>query len=226
MRLPGGIDPVVAAAVPNPGLSAWFSLEYAAKVTAGQNVLVLGATGVTGSVAAQLAKAVFGAGRVVAVGRNTARLDELRTVGADASIQLTDDLTERVAAEHESHPIDVVLDYLWGPPAEGVLAALANTSLDGRYHSTRYVQVGAMAGPTIALPAAVLRSAGIEMVGVGIGSVSPRAQARAGTELLPRLFGMVGDGTLRIDVQRQPLSEVERLWTAAEPSGSRVVLVP
>ena len=110
--------------------------------------------------------------------------------------------------------------------SQGVLAALANTSLDSGYHSTRYVQVGAMAGPTIALPAAVLRSAGIEMVGVGIGSVSPQAQARAGTELLPRLFTMVGDGTLRIDVQREPLSEVEDLWTAAEPSGTRVVLVP
>lgn len=226
VRLPNGIDPVVAAAVPNPALSAWFSLEYAAKVAAGQNVLVLGATGVTGSVAVQLAKAVFGAGRVVAVGRNTARLDALRTVGADVSIQLTDDLTERVAAEHERHPIDIVLDYLWGPPAEQVLAALANSSLDGGYHPTRYVQVGAMAGPTIALPAAVLRSAGIEMIGVGIGSVPPQAHARAGTELLPRLFGMVGDGTLRIDVQPQPLSEVEGLWTAAEPSGTRVVLVP
>lgn len=224
--LPDGIDPVVAAAVPNPALSAWFSLEYAAKVAAGQNVLVLGATGVTGSVAVQLAKAVFGAGRVVAAGRNSVRLDALRAVGADASIQLTDELTEHVAAEHKSHPIDVVLDYLWGPPAERVLAALANTSLDRGYHATRYVQVGAMAGPTIRLPAAVLRSAGIEMAGVGIGSIPPQAQARVGTELLPRLFGMVGAGTLRIDVQRQPLSEVREVWAAAEPPGTRVVLVP
>ena len=60
----GGIvdDAALAAAVPNAGLSAWLSLEYAASVRPGQTVVVLGATGVTGSVAVQLAKARFGAG--------------------------------------------------------------------------------------------------------------------------------------------------------------------
>ena len=60
--VPADIDPALAAAVPNAGLSAWFSLEYAASVRPGQTVVVLGATGVTGSVAVQLAKARFGAG--------------------------------------------------------------------------------------------------------------------------------------------------------------------
>jgi NADPH:quinone reductase-like Zn-dependent oxidoreductase len=72
--LPDGVDPVTAAAVPNPGLSAWMSLDYAAAVEPGAHVLVLGATGVTGSVAVQLAKSVFGAQHVVAAGRNAERL--------------------------------------------------------------------------------------------------------------------------------------------------------
>jgi NADPH:quinone reductase-like Zn-dependent oxidoreductase len=54
--LPDTIDPVTAAAIPNPGLSAWMSLDYAAAVRPGAHVLVLGATGVTGLVAVQLAK--------------------------------------------------------------------------------------------------------------------------------------------------------------------------
>ena len=37
------------------------SLDYAAAVKPGTHVLVLGATGVTGSIAVQLAKSVFGA---------------------------------------------------------------------------------------------------------------------------------------------------------------------
>ncbi len=226
VAVPAGVDPVLAAAVPNPGLSAWFSLEYAARIQPGQTVLVLGATGVTGSVAVQLAKAKFGAGHVLAVGRDRTRLDWLYSVGADETIPLMGDFPNLLAAAHRSHPIDVVLDYLWGEPAESVLDALTNTGLHAGYQATRYVQIGAMAGPTIQLPAAALRSAGIEMVGVGIGSVPPEAHARANTELLPTLFDMVAGGNLHITTDTQPLAAVEQLWTAAEPSGTRVVLVP
>jgi hypothetical protein len=68
--VPEHVDSVTAAAVPNPGMSAWMSLDYAAQTKPGDHVLVLGATGVTGSLAVQLAKFVFGAGRVVVAGRN------------------------------------------------------------------------------------------------------------------------------------------------------------
>lgn len=227
VAVPTGVDPVTAAALPNSGLSAWFSLEYAANVRPGDSVLVLGATGVTGSVAVQLAKHRFGAGRVIAVGRNIERLDWLRTHGADDVITLgPDDLGERVRAAHASHPFDAVLDYLWGPPAEQVLGAIANNGLHGGYHATRFVQIGSMAGPDITLPAGVLRSAGITLAGVGIGSVPAEAQARVSTELLPALFAMVADGTLTVNTATVSLRDVEQLWTAAEPSGTRTVLVP
>jgi NADPH:quinone reductase-like Zn-dependent oxidoreductase len=88
VELPEHVDSVTAAAVPNPGMSAWMSLEHAAAVQPGDNVLVLGATGVTCSMAVQLARTVFGAGRVVVAGRNISRLDWLRTVGADDAIAL------------------------------------------------------------------------------------------------------------------------------------------
>jgi len=227
VELPAGVDPVTAAALPNSGLSAWFSLEYAANVGPDDSVLVLGATGVTGAVAVQLAKHRFGAGRVIAVGRNTERLDWLRSHGADDVIVLgSDDLAERVRAEHASHPFDAVLDYLWGPPAEQALGAIANNGLHGGYHATRFVQIGSMAGPDITLPSGVLRSAGVTLAGVGIGSVPAEAQARSNTELLPALFAMIADGTLTVNTTTAPLRDVEELWTAPEPSGTRTVLVP
>src|SRR6478672_11494573 len=93
IEVPEGIDPVLAAAVPNPALSVWLSFEHRARIRPAQHVLVLGATGVTGSLAVQLAKAAFGAGRVVAAGRNEARLEWLQQMGADDVINLgTDDL--------------------------------------------------------------------------------------------------------------------------------------
>src|SRR4029078_5430122 len=89
--LPDTIDPVTAAAIPNPGVSAWMSLDYAAAVKPGAHLLVLGATGVTGSVAAQLAKSVFGAQHVVVAGRNTERLRGVRSGGADDAITIRGD---------------------------------------------------------------------------------------------------------------------------------------
>jgi NADPH:quinone reductase-like Zn-dependent oxidoreductase len=227
VEVPAGVDSVTAAAIPNPGTSAWMSLEHAAAVSSGDHVLVLGATGVTGSIAVQLAKSVFGAGRVVVAGRDAARLQWLQdTAGADDAIALgSEDLSARVAALHAERPFDAVLDYLWGEPAEQVLAALATSQLTD-YHATRFVQIGSMAGPTTSLAAGILRSTAITMSGVGLGSVPSDVMARIRTEALPRLFAMVASGDLQLRTQSRPLADVEQVWTAAEPSGTRVVLTP
>ncbi len=216
-----------AAAIPNPGLSAWMSLEYAAAVKPGAHVLVLGATGVTGSVAVQLAKSVFGAQRVVAAGRNVERLRWLRTVGADNVIALGDkDLGACVAAAHAERPFDAVLDYLWGKPAEEALTALSSSHGAVHYHATRFVQIGAMAGPTMNLPAGILRGNGITLSGMGLGSVPFDVLTSARNNGLPRLLAMVAAGELQIQTRQRPLAEVADAWASAEPSGTRVVLTP
>lgn len=225
--VPDGVDAVTAAAVPNPGLSAWMSLQHAAQVQAEHHVLVLGATGVTGSLAVQLAKVEFGVQRVVAVGRDAHRLEWLRSAGADDVIRLgSDDLGTLVAAAHRDRPFDAVIDYLWGEPAEQVLAALGNQGLTATFHATRFVQVGQMAGPTISLSAGILRSAGVILTGVGFGSVPLDVVARARTEFLPRLFTMVAEDRLQLVTQPQPLADVEKVWTQREPPGTRMVFTP
>jgi NADPH:quinone reductase-like Zn-dependent oxidoreductase len=225
--LPDGVDSVVAAAIPNPGVSAWMSLEHGAAVQPGDSVLVLGATGVTGSIAVQLAKSVFGAGRVIAAGRDVARQEWLRSVGADGVVVLGgDDFETRVATMHAERPFHAVLDYLWGTPAERVLTALSGSHPSAHYHLTRFVQIGSMAGPTLTLPAGILRGNGIVISGIGLGSVPPEVLAKARAEALPRLFDMVASGELHLRTLARPLTEVEEAWTAAEPSGTRVVLTP
>ena len=117
--VPDGLGDEVAAALPNPGVSAWLSLAYRAKLMPGDNVLVLGATGITGTLAVRIAK-ILGASRVVAAGRNRVRLDALRQLGADATIQLDvadEKLAEAFAREAGSAGFQVVLDYVWGRPA-------------------------------------------------------------------------------------------------------------
>lgn len=225
--VPDGVDSVTAAAIPNPGVSAWMSLEHAAAVTPGDDVLVLGATGVTGSIAVQLAKLVFGAGRVVVAGRDTARLEWLRSVGADDVIALRDeDLGARVKALHGERPFDAVLDYLWGQPGEQVLAALGSNELAAAYHHVRYVQIGAMAGLTMNLPAGLLRSAAITISGVGLGTMPPEVLGRVRAEALPKMFDMVAEDQLQLQVRPHALADVEDVWSTTEPSGTRAVLVP
>ncbi|WP_441958381.1 quinone oxidoreductase family protein [Mycolicibacterium houstonense] len=225
--IPEQVDSVTAAALPNPGISAWTALSHAAAVKPGDHVLVLGATGVTGSMAVQLATAMFGAETVVAAGRNTERLAWLRSAGAHATIALGEqEVGAQVAEMHARRPFDAVLDYLWGEPAAQVLTALTTSHPAAHHHRTRFVQIGSMAGPTLPLDAAVLRSTGITLSGVGIGSVPPEVLGRARTEALPTLFGMVADGRLELRTQTRPLADIAEVWDAGEPSGTRVVLTP
>jgi NADPH:quinone reductase-like Zn-dependent oxidoreductase len=221
-ELPDGVDDAVAAALQNPGLSAWLSLFWRATPTAGGTVLVLGATGVTGQLCVQLARRA-GAGRVVAAGRNAAVLDRLAADGhADATIRLDGGDAEVVAALKAEAPFDLVVDYLWGRPTELLLAAIERHDLIPREVRTRLLAVGEMAGPTITLPAAVLRSAGLEVIGVGSGTFPPVETIMTG---LGELLSDVADGRLRLDVTRVPLAEVAGWWHR-DHAGSRTVFVP
>ena len=51
--VPKEVNDETAAALPNPGVSAWLSLAFRAKLAPGESVLILGATGVAGKLAAE-----------------------------------------------------------------------------------------------------------------------------------------------------------------------------
>src|SRR5258707_8016021 len=170
--LPPGMDDDTAAALPNPAVSAWVSLAQRAKLARGETVLVLGATGVTGQLAVQIAK-LMGAARVVGAGRNERVLARLGELGADATIQLdqaADALKEAYLSEMGETGFDVILDYLWGEPTEALLAAITKREFAPTGKETRLVQVGESAGATIRLPAAVLRSAAGTIMGTAVKS--------------------------------------------------------
>ena len=228
VRLPDSVDDVTAAALPNPGLSAWFSLYYRAALKPGETVLINGATGVTGKMAIQLAN-YFGAGKVIATGRNPQVLETLPDLGADTVISLVqsdDDLKAALKAEHTKTPFDVIIDYTWGHPAEILLDTLTGHDFLAEAHRTRYVTVGEMAGPTIQLASGTLRSAAIELYGVGGGSVPKEVMQKVPTEILPQLFDLAATGKLKIETEIVPLKDVARAWQQSKSAGKRLVLVP
>lgn len=181
--VPENVDDDTAAAIPNPGVSAWLSLKHSAKLASGETVLILGATGVTGKLAVQIAK-ILGAGRVVAAGRNAQVLGSLHELGADATIPLDQpdqELIEAFRRETGRKGFDVIIDYLWGHPTEALLSAITNSEFAVAGSETRLVEVGESAGPTITLPAAVLRSTALtirEQRGFRLGTCLPRRSNR------------------------------------------------
>ena len=78
-------------------MSSRVTLRRRVPIQPGQSVLVLGATGNAGTMAVQVAKRL-GAGRVVGAGRDQERLNALVDLGAQAVVQLTDDLDATAAA--------------------------------------------------------------------------------------------------------------------------------
>ena len=208
--LPAALPDATAAAISNPAMSSAVALMRA-QFQPGESVLILGATGVSGQLAVQIAKS-RGARRVIALGRNPEALAELTNLGADATISLSQDpeaLTLALRNEIATHGVDIVLDYLWGPPAETLLAAIAQKGLNSTAPRPRYIQIGNMAGPTISLLAATLRSSGIELLGSGFGSAS-LSQIR---QALIAFFDHITTNPLHFSLKTAPLSEVATLWS-------------
>jgi NADPH:quinone reductase-like Zn-dependent oxidoreductase len=215
IEVPDGLSSTTAAALVNPAASSWIPLSRIG--AEGRTVLVVGATGTSGLLAVQAAKAQ-GAGRVVALGRNADGLARAAELGADATVTLGDDLAAPLAeAAGPDGAYDVVLDYLWGPPARTVLDALVANKVDA-HRPVRFVNIGNLAGAELAVPAAALRSSAIELSGHGIGSFP--------TELVPdatrAMFAAALDGRLTVDFEERPLADVESAWD--DPV--RLVLVP
>ena len=205
LPLPDALDDVTAAAIANPGMSAWAACVERTRLKAGATVLVNGATGTAGRLAVQIAKHL-GARKVIATGRNADTLRAVAALGADAVIPLGDDDLDASLEAQFAEGVDVVLDYLWGKSAERLLVAGARAGADAV--PIRFVQIGAVSGADITLPSAVLRSSAIELMGSGIGSI-PLDRLLASTAALLQAAVPAGLGIATTPV---PLADVERAW--------------
>ncbi|WP_375489427.1 zinc-binding dehydrogenase [uncultured Jatrophihabitans sp.] len=219
--LPDDVDIAQVAATMNPAMSSWVALRRRVPLQEGQSVLVLGATGNAGTMAVRLAKRL-GAGRVLGAGRDRTRLDALRECGADGVVALTDDVdaTSRALAEAAAE-VDVVLDYLWAEPARLAMLAVLQARSD-RSRELNWVQIGAVAGPDLALPSVALRSANLRLQGNGQGAVSAAGYLAE----LPSLIDEIAAGSVGFTLEQVPLAAVEQAWIRPDRPGVRTVFIP
>jgi NADPH:quinone reductase-like Zn-dependent oxidoreductase len=208
--LPEGTDHSLAVALGIAGLTGWLAVEWRAHVRGGERVLVLGATGVVGLVAVQAAR-IFGASHIVAAGRDTEALENAREAGAHELVPLLE-------GSHPSDlggPYDVVIDPLWGKPAEAAVAATA--------FSGRYVQLGQSAGPDATLRSGDIRGKSLAIMGFTLWHV-PHDKMEAAYH---RLIELATSGELKVERETLPLDWVAEAWRRQQDSPHRkLVLVP
>jgi NADPH2:quinone reductase len=165
-RVPEGLDPIIAAALPTAGGSA-LDLTERVEPLADKSVLIVGAAGGVGSFVTQLA--AHAGATVIAVARAGAA-PRLRGYGAADTIDHT--AVSVTAAVHEAYPegLDVLLDVASDGPAFVTLAGLIRPG--GTALTTRYVA-----------DIDTLASAGVTGINFAV-NMSPDLIARVGGEVL------------------------------------------
>ncbi len=210
VRLPDGLDDVTAAAIANPAMSSWAALVYRAGFKSGQTVLINGATGASGSLAVQIAKAL-GAKKIIVTGRNESKLRTLEAdeaVAFDMTVDNGQQTFENALMPVIAEGVDVILDYLWGDSALAIMSALAKTNTD---RAARFVSIGTSSGQEdIHLPSSILRSSAIELVGSGDKSVSKADLLQA----VRGVFKMAAEGKIGIATTEFALENIEEAWNA------------
>ena len=224
VKIPATLDDTTAAALPNAVIGAAMGLKFKADIQPGDVVLINGATGFTGRVAVQIAKH-YGAKKVIVTGRSQQSLNELRLLGADETISVLQDdevFKAQIKVIHTQTPIDVIIDYLWGHTAEMILACIKG---DGSFtNRIRYVSVGAMAGDSVQLSAANLRSVDLQLSGSGLGAWSKKQVGQFFKEILPEMFELAATGKLKVETIKVKLEDIAELWDLDVPGGKRLVV--
>lgn len=213
--LPDGLSDGVAAALGTPGIAAYMPLTKRAQLKKGETVLVLGASGVLGSLAVQIAK-LLGAGRVVAGARDPQGLARARELGADATVDLKeiDGLTDRIkqASGGELH---VVIDPVWGQPGVAALAAMSPMG--------RFVQLGASAGAEATVNSGIVRGRFLSVLGYTSFLVPWEEQAAAYRTMAD--WAVVGK--LKVEHEMLPLEKAADAWARQKSSPhKKLVLSP
>jgi len=212
VALPAGADPVLVAALGLSAVAAWMALTLRGGLAAGERVLVLGAGGVVGQAAVQLARSA-GAGRIVAAARGERSGDRALALGADVAVSLsgTEDVAELADRLRVGGPVDLVVDPLFGAPAAAALRVL-------RPHG-RLVNLGGSAAETSPIDSSTLRSRSLRLLGYTNNDLTPEQRAGALTHVVDEVLA----GRLTAAHEPVPLVDVTGVWNHA---GDRIVLVP
>ena len=217
LPLPDGVGPVAAAALPEAAATAW-STFAAARLTAGETVLVHGGSGGVGSIAVQIAAALGARVLTTAGGTRAARCLEL---GADVAVDHHGDVTAAVFDATDGRGVDVVLDVVGGAALADNLRVLATGG--------RLAVIGLQGGRRGELDLGLLLARRATVLGTTLRSRPPAEKAAIMAAVGEQVWPMVAAGRVRPVVHEVlPLAEAGTALAhlAAGEAFGKILLVP
>ncbi len=183
VAVPAGVDQQQAAALGVAGVTAWMCVHALPEVTSADTVLVLGASGGVGSVAAQLAK-IAGA-TVIGQTSSASKVADVEALGVRAIVAATGaDLAGALAGTAPS----VII--------EGIGGDFTGACVDVVGPGGRIVNFGTSAGTVVGFDMRTFYRKGTRLLGYGGLLLTPPQRDRA----FAALFGLVADGQLHIAI--------------------------
>jgi NADPH:quinone reductase len=217
LPVPDGVSDDLAAALGLSAVAAWMALSWRGQLQPGEHVLVLGASGNVGQIAVQAAR-LLGAGRVVAACRDAHGRARATELGADAVADLSGEDAGAIAgrlAQAAGDGVDLVLDPVWGVPAEAASRVLSPNG--------RLVNLGSSAGAVAGLSSATLRSRALSVLGYTNNALTDEQKTAALAEVLAH----AADGRITADRETLPLDRAAEGWErCGQAPHARAVLTP
>ncbi len=198
IAMPDGLDFVTAAGLIVTYGTSLHALKDRADMQPGETLAVLGASGGVGQAAVEIGKAM--GARVIACASSEDKLEFCRTLGADETLNYTDeDLKTRLKELSDGKGVDVIYDPVGADLAEPALRAIG--------WKGRFLVVGFAGGgiPKIPLNLALLK--GCQIVGVFWGDHLVREPDRHRANMA-QLLDWVVDGKIKPHIHKiYPLEE-------------------
>jgi NADPH:quinone reductase-like Zn-dependent oxidoreductase len=217
LPLPDGVSDDLAAALGLSAVAAWMALSWRGQLRPGEHVLVLGASGNVGQIAVQAAR-LLGAGRVVAACRDPHGRARASELGADAVADVAGGDAGTVAdrlAQATGDRVDLVLDPVWGVPAEAALRVLSPNG--------RLVNLGSSAGAMAGFSSAALRGRVLSVLGYTNNALTDEQKTAALAEVLAH----AADGRITADRETLPLDRAAEGWSrCGQAPHRRAVMTP
>lgn len=216
--MPANLDWAEAAAYSVAGMTAYVSLVHRAQISAGETLLVHGATGGTGLATVQLGRHL--GARVIATGRSLDKLQAARELGAHEVVQIGPEMRDEVMRLTDGQGVDVVFDPIGGDVFDASLRSLA--------WGGRLLVVGFVGGRIADLKSNYVLIKNLSVIGVRAGEFGRRNPA-LGAQVVQQIDALAAQGVLRPHIAaRFPLAQAVQalqLLASGRATGKIVVTI-
>ena len=191
LPVPAGVDIGDAAGLPEVACTVWSNLVMAARMAAGEVVLIHGGASGIGTHAIQVARAL--GARVAVTAGSPAKLELCRDLGAEILISYRDDdFVSGVREATDGRGADVILDIMGASYLDRNVAALAK---DGRL-----VIIGMQGGVKAELNIGMLLGNRLQVIGTALRSRpvdGPHGKGVIVQAVADSVWPLIADGTVR-----------------------------